>query len=188
MSNRLPAAVVVSALWLVNPAAEAADLSAAPFAWHAQLSTTAMRANQVLPVPLAIGLGAVVGKGIVGVEAGFAVSGAAHCDSNGGGQERDGFCGLLLTVEAGPRLVWPITSRWSPYLSTKGQWLRMTRAEQGSLAIAPRIGVVYAGQRLGGFAEVGASIVVGDGGEDWRLTGGTSAGRVLPVLTAGLRI
>jgi hypothetical protein len=189
MSNRAIAGpVAVLALSMVAPVASAADSPLASLAWHAQVSTTAMRANQVLPLPLSLGLSAVLSQGILGFEAGFAVNGATICDSNDSGHERDGFCGLLLAAEAGPRLVWPTARRWSPYLSTKGQWLRMTRANQGSFAIAPRVGVAYTGDRLSAFAEIGASVVVGEGEEDWRLTGGASGGRVLPALTAGIRI
>ena len=188
MPNRRKASLVALLAWSLAAPCAKADAPVTPLAWHAQVSTTSMSANQVLPQPLALGVSVVAGKGIVGVETGFMVSGATHCDSNESGHERDGSCGLLLVAEAGPRLVWPTAGRWSPYFSTKGQWLRMTRADEGSLAIAPRIGIVYVGAWLGAFAEIGASIVVGNGAEDWRLTGGRSVGRFLPALSAGLRL
>ena len=170
---------------LVTSTGRAGELHTSPLDLHFQIATMAMMASQVLPLPLALGLGVVVERGPVGFEAGFHVDAATICDSNEGGNTHDGFCGLLLTAEAGPRLRWPAARGWSPYLSARGQWLRMTRGDAGSLAIAPRVGASFQGDRFGGFAEAGTSIVVGDGKDDWRLIG--TGGRTLPVLVAGMR-
>lgn len=148
-----------------------------------QVTTMALSANQVLPLPLALGIQGVGERGWLGADAGVHADLATICDNASGG---DGSCGLFVIAETGVRVRRPVTRGFAPYLAVRGQWLRMMRADSGSWAVAPRAGFSYDGDLAGFFFEAGASVVVGQGLDDWRLIGIDSR-RVLPVIVAGAR-
>jgi hypothetical protein len=176
--------------WPALAAAHLVALAAAPTAradpddsWHvtAQVGTTAMAANRVMPLPAAIGVGAVVERGWFGVEGSVHLDVATDCDQQPGG---DGYCGLLRLWELGVRFT-PLASHpWSPYAA-----LRFTIADSsfdGTVpAVGPRLGLRYRGARLGFYLEGGESLVPAANG---RFGAFLSERRWFPQISAGLSI
>jgi hypothetical protein len=137
--------------------AAAADPAAVERAWRGTLEvgTTAVEANNVLPVPFAIGAGLLVERGIFGVEGAIHVDAETICDNASGG---DGYCGPLWIWDVAPRLTvapaWP----WSPYGAARFQ-LTSSRPHGLVPAAGPRVGVRYRGAHLGFYFEAGPSFV-----------------------------
>lgn len=132
-------------------------------AWRAtaQLGTTAVAANNVLPVPMAIGGGALVERGWLGIEGAIHVDAATLCDH---GTPGDSYCGLLWIFDVAPRATLGPLWSWSPYLSGRFQ---ITASEPHGLvpAIGPRAGVRYRGTAFGFYLEGGPSFVSSKEGE-----------------------
>jgi hypothetical protein len=151
--------------------------------WHlnAQIGTTAIAANRVLPVPLALGVGGVLERGWFGVEGGVHFDVATDCDRPPGG---DGYCGLLRLWEMGVRLTPLPGQKWSPYAA-----VRFTIADSafdGTVpAVGPRLGLRYRGARLGFYLEAGESLV---SAQDGRFGAFISDRRWFPQISAGLSI
>ena len=146
------------------PAAVAAQVqpSGDAGAWRLslQVGTTAVGANNVLPVPLAIGAGVLAERGMLGLEAAAHADIATICDNPSGG---DGSCGVLFIWDVAPRLTpWPDLA-WSPYASARFQ-LTHSRNHGFVPAAGPRLGVRYRGARLGGYFEAGPSFVSAEDG------------------------
>ena len=116
------------------------------------MGTTAVGANNVLPVPIAIGAGLLVERGRFGVEGAIHVDGATICDYP------DGVCGVLWIWDLAPRFTvapaWP----WSPYAALRFQ-LTSSRPHGLVPAAGPRAGIRYRGQHLGCYIEAGPSFV-----------------------------
>jgi hypothetical protein len=152
--------------------AQAADPEPSPApTWRATalLGTTAVAANNVLPVPMAIGGGALVERGWIGVEGAVHVDAATLCDLASAG---DTACGLLWIFDVAPRATLAPDASWSPYLSARFQ---ITRSDPHGIvpAVGPRGGLRYRGTRLGFFLEGGPSFVSSREGE----VGGFASGR-----------
>ena len=151
-----------------------------------QVGTAALWADEVAPYPIALGASRVAERGWVGWQAGALVDAATYCEHPDG---RDGTCGLLLVVGAGPRLRVPVAGPWVPYLSLEAQGLRMTEGGAWQPALAPRLGLTHRGDSVGFFIEVGATRVFGDGGDIYRLIGVPGEERRwLPTLALGIRL
>jgi hypothetical protein len=159
-----------------------------PARFRAQIGLGATMGNNVLPAPFAPGLSGVIEWRHFGFEAGVQVNAATLCE------DRDGIdrgCGLLLTAEMGPRLSLPITERWIPYVSTKAQWLRMTKADNNEIGVAFRLGLVYQRERFGAFVEAGETVLFGDN-QDYPTIranphGSNGSSRLVPALAFGMR-
>jgi hypothetical protein len=165
------ALVVLAALgW--RGQARAADPGPAPAdGWRATalVGTTAVSANNVLPIPAAIGGGALVERGRFGIEGAVHVDAATLCDHGTAG---DSSCGLLWIFDVAPRATWAPRASWSPYLSVRFQ---LTRSDPHGVvpALGPRAGLRYRGTSLGFFAEAGPSFVPAQESE----IGGLASGR-----------
>jgi hypothetical protein len=162
--------------------ARAADPEPPPApAWHATalLGTTAVAANNVLPVPMAIGGGALIERGWIGIEGAVYVDAATLCDHGTAG---DSGCGLLWIFDVAPHATLAPGASWSPYLCARFQ---ITRSDPHGVvpALGPRAGLRYRGSSLGFFLEGGPSFVSSREGE----TGGFASGRDwFPQLSTGM--
>ena len=132
-------------------------------AWHATalVGTTAVDANNVLPVPMAIGAGALVEHGWLGIEGAVHIDAATLCDHPGAS---DGYCGLLWIFDVAPRATLGPRWSWSPYLAARFQ---ITHSEPHGVvpALGPRAGLRYRGKTLGFYLEGGPSFVSSRDGE-----------------------
>jgi len=162
-------------LVLAAPAAHADD------AWTvtAQVGTTAVSANNVLPIPLALGGGALVERGHFGLEAALHLDAATLCDH---GSASDSSCGLLWIGDLAPRFTLTPASRFSPYASVR---LQLTSSEPHGLvpAAGPRLGLRYRGERFGAYLEAGPSFVAA---ADGRFGEFVSERRWFPQASAGM--
>lgn len=175
MTSRL---LALAATLLALPAPAHAD---EPWKALAQVGTTAVSSNNVLLVPVALGVGGLVERGSLGLEAAIHIDAATLCDQPSGG---DGSCGLLWIWDLAPRFT-PLPS-WalSPYASVR---LQLTESRHHGLvpAAGPRLGVRYRGQRYGGYLEAGPSFV---SAEDSRFGAFVSGRRWFPQASAGVSV
>jgi hypothetical protein len=154
---------VLAVLAWQGPARAADPEQAAADHWRASalLGTTAVAANNVLPVPLAIGGGALLERRWLGIEGAVHVDAATLCDHGTAG---DSACGLLWIFDVAPRVTLSPHSSWSPYLAARVQ---LTSSEPHGVvpAVGPRVGVRYRGISLGFYLEAGPSFVSSSEGE-----------------------
>ena len=145
------------------------------------IGTTAISANNVLPVPAALGASLLVERGPFGVEGAIHFDAATLCDHE---SASDGYCGLLWIFDVAPRATLGPAWAWSPYASVRFQ---VTRSDSHGWvpAIGPRAGVRYRGRRLGFYAEAGPSFVSSD---DGRFGQFVSEGRWFPQVSAGMTV
>jgi hypothetical protein len=122
--------------------------------WQGTLAvgTTAVGANNVLPVPIAIGAGLLVERGMFGVEGAIHVDAATICDYP------DGACGVLWLWDIAPRVTVTPDRRLSPYAAIRFQ-LTSSRSHGLVPAAGPRLGIRFRGQQLGFYLEAGPSFV-----------------------------
>jgi hypothetical protein len=145
--------------------------------WHVslQLGTTALATNHVIPVPLAIGAGVLIERGMFGMEAAVHLDGAIVCDN---------MCGSLLLWDAAPRWTPLADDAFSPYIAVRFQ-LADTMNNGYVPALGPRLGARYRGEIFGFYAEGGASVVSAKDGAFGQFL---SNRRWFPQVSAGLSI
>jgi hypothetical protein len=188
-SSRRSSVTIASAISVVlagvgwRGQARAADFEPPPApTWRATalLGTTAVSANNVLPAPMAIGGGALVERGWIGIEGAVHVDAATLCDHGTAG---DSSCGLLWIFDLAPRATLAPRGSWSPYLAARFQ---LTSSEPHGVvpAAGPRVGLRYRGTRLGWYLEGGPSFV---SSREREIGGFTSSGRAwFPQISTGM--
>jgi hypothetical protein len=143
-----------------------------------ELGTTAIVANNVMPVPAALGLGVLFEYGSVGIEGAMHVDAATLCDSPSG----EGSCGVVSIWDVAPRFTLAPRSRFSPYLNARFQLIDSDK--HGVVpAAGPRLGVRYRGQQVGFYLEAGLSFV---GAGQAEIGGFTSKRDWFPQVSAGV--
>jgi hypothetical protein len=155
------------------------------FHFRQQISLGAASGNNVLPAPFAFGISELLERRYFGFEAGFQVNPATLCDNESSG---DRYCGLLLIAEVGPRVSVPVTEHFLTYVSTRLQWLRMTRASTNERGTALRLGLAYQGQRFGAFLEGGPTILFGSVQEYPTLRSSGGKSNLVPMAEVGIRL
>jgi hypothetical protein len=125
-----------------------------------ELGTTAVASNNVLPLPLGLGVGVLAERGLFGLEVAGHADVATICDNTSGG---DGRCGALLILDAAPRLTPLADRRFSPYANVRFQ-LTHSRRHSVVFAAGPRLGVRFRGARFGAYLEAGPSFVSAEDG------------------------
>ncbi len=184
MRNRLIVAGALSVLWALAPSAAAAEDEG--FRTRLQLSLGAVAGNNVLPAPLAPGVSVLVERRHFGFEAGMQVDPVIVCDKD----SREDSCGVLVSMDVGGRASLPLGRSFVVYLSTRLQWLRMTKADDNELGVAFRPGVAYQrqgpGQRFGAFVEAGPTVLFGDH-HDYP-TVRRDGSKIVPMAMAGIRL
>ena len=145
------------------------------------IGTTAISANNVLPVPAALGAGLLVERGPFGLEGAVHFDAATLCDHASAG---DSYCGLLWIFDIAPRATLGPAWAWSPYASLRFQ-LTSSDSHGWVPAIGPRAGLRYRGRILGCYGEAGPSFVSGD---DGRFGQFVSDRRWFPQVSAGMTI
>jgi hypothetical protein len=143
-----------------------------------EAGTTAVAANNVLPLPLAIGVGLLLERRRLGVAGAVHIDAATICDKDNGG---DGSCGLLWIWDVTPRFTLAPLSPFSPYASIRVQ---LTDSSRHGLvpAAGPRLGLRYRGKAMGVYLEGGPSFVRAEDGAFGRFI---SNRRWFPQLSAG---
>jgi hypothetical protein len=151
--------------------------------WQGTLGvgTTAVSANNVLPIPLALGASLLVERGPFGLEGAVHFDAGTICDH---ASASDGYCGLLWIFDIAPRATLGPGWAWSPYVSVRFQ-LTSSDSHGWVPALGPRAGVRYRGRTLGLYAEAGPSFVSSD---DGRFGAFVSEGRWFPQVSAGMTI
>jgi len=187
MTKRRSTVLGVGALAVVAIAgqgkARAADMETPPAArWRVDvlLGTTAVAANNVLPLPLAIGGGVLVERGWFGIEGAVHADVATLCDH---GTPGDSNCGVLWIFDVAPRATVAPRSSWSPYLGARFQ---LTSSEPHGVvpAVGPRVGLRYRGTSVGFYLEGGPSFV---SSSEKEIGGFTSNGRAwFPQVSTGV--
>ena len=158
MLHHLVTAIVLASL-LVVPVRGALASESEPYRLRWQAGLGAAAGNNVLPLPFGLAVSTVLERHYYGFETGIQMNGATICDNPQTGS--DGSCGWLLVAEAGPRLSLPLTERFGTYVSTRAQWLRMTRASSNEFGAALRVGISYQRERYGAFLEAGPTVLFG---------------------------
>jgi hypothetical protein len=170
----------LAVMLLSAPAARGAapDPATVERSWRVTLAvgTTAVGANNVLPVPIAIGAGLLVERGMFGVEGAIHVDAATVCDYP------DGACGVLWIWDIAPRVTMAPARPWSPYAAVRFQ-LTSSRPHGLVPAAGPRVGIRYRGQDLGFYFEAGPSFV---SETDGMFGAFVSEGRWFPQISTGI--
>src|SRR5512147_1439701 len=94
------AAVILTAAAASGAHAETAKPGSGPWLGTLGIGTTAVSANNVLPVPWALGASLLVERGPFGVEGAVHFDAATLCDH---ASASDGYCGLLWIFDIAPR-------------------------------------------------------------------------------------
>lgn len=165
----------------VSGAARAETAETAGNSWRGTLGigTTAIEANNVLPLPFGLGVSLLAERDFFGIEGAVHADLATLCDYR---SASDSYCGVLWVFDVAPRATLGPRWAWRPYGSLRFQ---LTHSETHGWvpAVGPRAGLRYRGRRFGFYAEAGPSFVSSD---DGRFGQFVSEGRWFPHVSIGM--